>query len=187
MSPAGTSPDRNAQPDSEGAGGQGSAPDDAIPGSRAPAPGLMIGRAVPRSKPRQAAGVQPHSVRSPAATVGGTVLTTMSQPMAQRCKHDPVPRSSPGRCPSRPGAILPASVRPSRTPRRPPPSPRSPGPAVTSADRPVRPGSAGRLPRAGEARKEETARISAARSVSAELKTMRPEINVRLQAFGLVR
>jgi hypothetical protein len=46
-------------------------------------------------------------------TGGGKVLTTMSQPMARRCMHDPVLGSLPGRCPSRPGAIDPRNTRPS--------------------------------------------------------------------------
>ena len=71
----------------------------------------MISRAVPSSHRRQAATAQPHPVGRPVATGGGTVLTSMSQPMAQRCVHDPVPRSSLGRCPSRPGAIDPQNVR----------------------------------------------------------------------------
>ena len=71
-----------------------------IPGSRALAPGLMISRAVPRCDRRQAVTAQPHPVGSPVATGGGTVLTTMSHPMAQRCAHDLVLRSLPGRCPS---------------------------------------------------------------------------------------
>ena len=45
------------------------------------------------------------------ATSGGRVLTTMSQPMAQRCVHDPVPGSSLGRYPSRPGPIDPQNAR----------------------------------------------------------------------------
>jgi hypothetical protein len=85
--------------------------DEAIPGARAPAPALMILRAVPRGKRRPAASAQPHPVGSPVATVGGTVLTTMRQPMAQRCMHDPIPRLSPGLCPSRPGAIDPQNTR----------------------------------------------------------------------------
>ena len=47
------------------------------------------------------------------ATGGGTVLTTMSQPQALRCVRDPIMRSLPGRCPSRPGAIDPRNTRPS--------------------------------------------------------------------------
>ena len=82
-----------------------------ISGSRAPAPGLMISRAVPRCNRREAVTAQPHPVGSPVATVGGTVLTTMSQPVSQRCMHDPVPRSSPGLCPRRPGAIDPRNTR----------------------------------------------------------------------------
>jgi hypothetical protein len=50
----------------------------------------MISRAVPRCKRRQAGGEQPHPVGSPVATSGGTILTTMSQPISQRCAHDPV-------------------------------------------------------------------------------------------------
>ena len=74
----------------------------------------MISRAVPRCNRRQAVTAQPHPVGSPVATGGGTVLTTMSQPMAQRCVHDPVPGSSLGRCPSRPGAIDPQNTAPFR-------------------------------------------------------------------------
>jgi hypothetical protein len=47
------------------------------------------------------------------ATGGGTVLTTMSQLMAQRCVRDPIMRSLPGRFPSRPGAIDLRNTRPS--------------------------------------------------------------------------
>jgi hypothetical protein len=71
----------------------------------------MISRAVPRSDRRQAATAQPHPVGSPVATGGGTVLTTMSQLMAQRCAHDPTLRPLPGRCLSRPGAIDPRNTR----------------------------------------------------------------------------
>jgi hypothetical protein len=46
-------------------------------------------------------------------TGGGTVLTTMGQPIAQRCVRDPVLGLLPGRCPSRPGAIDPRNTRPS--------------------------------------------------------------------------
>ena len=70
-------------------------------------------RSVPRSKRRQAASAQPHPVESPVATCGGTVPTSMSQPIVQRCVHDPVPGSSLDRCPSRPGAIDPRNTRPS--------------------------------------------------------------------------
>ena len=47
------------------------------------------------------------------ATSGGTVLTTLSQTLAQQCVRDPIMRSLPGRCPSRPGAIDPRNTRPS--------------------------------------------------------------------------
>ena len=47
------------------------------------------------------------------ATGGGTVLTTMSQLMAQRCVRDPIMRSLPGRGPIRPGAIDSRNKRPS--------------------------------------------------------------------------
>jgi hypothetical protein len=71
----------------------------------------MILRAVPRSKRRHAATAQPDLVGSPVATGGGTVLTTMSQPLVQRCLPDPVLGLLPGRCPSRPGAIDPRNTR----------------------------------------------------------------------------
>jgi hypothetical protein len=71
----------------------------------------MISRAVPSSHRRPAATAQPHPVGRSVATGGGTVLTSMSQPRAQQCMHGPVPRSSPGRCPSRPGAIDPQNAR----------------------------------------------------------------------------
>ena len=67
----------------------------------------MISRAVPRSDRRPAATAQPHPVGRPLATGGGRVLTTMSQPMVQRCANDPVPGSSLDRCHSRPGAVDP--------------------------------------------------------------------------------
>ena len=71
----------------------------------------MISRAVPSSHRRQAATAQPHPVGRPVATDGGTILTSMSQPRAQRCAHDPVPGSSLDRCLNRPGAIDPQNVR----------------------------------------------------------------------------
>jgi len=70
----------------------------------------MISRAVPRCNRQQAVTAQPHPVRSPVATGGGRGLATMSQPMEQRYVHDPVPRSSLGRCPSPPGAIDPQNA-----------------------------------------------------------------------------
>jgi hypothetical protein len=45
------------------------------------------------------------------ATRGGTVLTSMSQPSAQRCAHDPVPGLSLDCCLIRPGDIDPQNVR----------------------------------------------------------------------------
>jgi hypothetical protein len=54
-----------------------------IPGSRAPAPDLRISRAVPQCDRREAVTAQPHPVRTPVTTGGGTVLTAMSQPMAR--------------------------------------------------------------------------------------------------------
>ena len=71
----------------------------------------MISRAVPRSHRRQAATAPLHAVGCPVATGGGTVLTSMSQPRAQRCVHDPVPGSSLDRFLSRPGEIDPQNVR----------------------------------------------------------------------------
>jgi hypothetical protein len=71
----------------------------------------MIFRAVPRSNRRQAATAEPHPVGSPVATGGGRVLTTMSEPRAQRCVYELVPGSSLHRCLSRPGAIDPQNVR----------------------------------------------------------------------------
>jgi hypothetical protein len=61
-----------------------------IPGSLAPAPGLMISRAVPRSKRRQAATAQPHRVGSPVATGSGgpsppsPILTRSARPSPPR-------------------------------------------------------------------------------------------------------
>jgi hypothetical protein len=70
----------------------------------------MISIAIPRRNRRQAVTAQPHPVGRPVATGGGTVLTTTSQPWARRCVHDPVLRSLPGRCLSRPGANDPQNV-----------------------------------------------------------------------------
>jgi hypothetical protein len=73
----------------------------------------MIPRAIPRGDRRQAVTAQPRPVRSPVATGGGTVLTTMCQPQAPRCVRDPIVRLLPGRCPSRLGAIDHRNTRPS--------------------------------------------------------------------------